>query len=224
MKLRLYVEDSYFQPYEILVAKWHSVMPGQCTVSEVRAVQLSLDKMRNEMREYVLRAKKDGFDSVMFVIDQERDVARTNLIRETHGEFAKLCQELDDDTELQKVKVSLVIAVQCFESWLLTDVQAIVYSTPGVSRAVDYHPDQSAETEKFNPQEAADEITRIWRNVGRRAGKRDLKRIKYRKSSALDIAQQMGDLSEAIRRNHSFMYFCDMAACQKSGCDYPQRL
>ena len=220
MKLRLYVEDRYFQTYEILATKWHQTSSGR--VSQVKAVTLGLDRMRDFMCEYVYRARRDGFDCVVFVLDREEAYERAVLIREVRAAFERLCQELPTNRELQDVRVGLVIVKSCLECWLLVETQAIVRFACRRGRRVSYTPPQRGDTEQLSPNEAVGEITHILREVARQAGRHDVKRIKYEKSAIPDMVQQMTELPQALSRNHSLSYFCDMITCERSGCDHPQ--
>lgn len=222
MQLRLYVEDRYFQAYEILATKWHKTEQGQCEVNLVRAVHLRLDKMRDEMRKYVVRARNDGFNCVIFVLDQEAPHERSILINDIRAAFERLCQELPGTQGLQDVRVGLVIIRSCLECWVLTETQTIVRFACRRGMHVNYNPRQRGDTELLSPKEAANEITHILREVAKRAGKHHLKRIKYEKSAVPDVVQQMNELPRAAGRNRSLAYFFDMVTCQRSGCDHPQ--
>jgi len=222
MKLRLYVEDRYFQAYEILARKWHATEGGQCEVDLVQAVRLRPDRIRDGMYKNVIRARHDGFDCVVFALDQEAPHERSVLVDDVRAAFEQLCHRLSGDPELHDVLVGLVIVRSCLECWLLTEVQAIVRFACSRGGAMNYNPRQSGDTERFSPNQAVAEITHVLREVGRRQGKRNLKRIKYEKSASADIVSHIAALPEAVDRNCSLAYFCDMVTCQKDGCEHRQ--
>lgn len=222
MKLWLYVEDSNHEVYEILAKKWHETDQGRCEVNLTKAVTLRLDRMRDGMRKHVILARKSGFNCVVFVLDREASHERPVLVNDIRAAFERLCQELPNDRELQGMRVGLIVAKSCLECWLLTEVQAIIRFACRRGKHVTYSPPQSGETEKFSPNEAITEITHILREIRRKAGRHDVKRSKYEKSESTDIAREMSDLSQAVGRNRSLAYFCEMVTCERSGCDYPQ--
>ena len=222
MRLRLYVEDRYFQSYQVLAEKWHEAIQGQCNVDHVHAMHLCLDRMRDEMYRYVVRAHQDGINCVIFVADQESSTERSKFIRELRSTFEQVCRDLESDRNLQHMRVGLVTARSCLECWLLADVRAIVRFACRRGRHVNYAPHQSGRTESFSPKHAENEITHILRESARRAGKRRLKRIRYEKSAAPEMIRQMGELSQAACRNHSLGYFFRRITCEVSGCDDPQ--
>ena len=222
MKLHLYVEDRNFKAYETLARTWHTTNQGHCEVNSVKAVTLRLDRMRADMYKYVVRAQYEGFNCIVFVLDQEATHDRLTLIGDIHAAFERLCSSLRDDCQLQAVKVGLVIAKSCLECWLLTDVQAVVHFACRRGKIVNYSPAQAGDTERFSPNEAADKITQILREVSKRQGKHETKRIKYEKSAVADMIPYMDELPRAVNRNRSLAYYCEMVTCERSGCDYPQ--
>ena len=222
MKLRLYVEDRYFQAYEVLAEKWHKTKQGQCEVDLVRAVHLHLDRMRDEMRRYVVRALKDGFNCVVFMVDQEAPHERSELIHDIRSAFDQLCREIVSGRNLRGLKVGLFIVRSCLECWLLTEAQAIVRFACRRGKRVSYNPRQRGDTELLSPRRASGEITHILRKVAKKAGKRNLKRVKYEKSAVPDMIEQMSELPQAARRNRSLSHFFTLVAGERSGCDQPQ--
>jgi hypothetical protein len=178
--------------------------------------------MRDRMREYVVRAQYDGFHCIVFVLDEETPHARPALVNDIRNAFEELCLLLQDDQQLQDVKVGLVITRNCLECWLLADVQAIVRFACRRGKQVNYSPAQPGDTERFSPNEAANEITHILREVSKRQGKRDVKRIRYEKSAIADIMQHVIVSPETVDRNRSLVYFCEIVTCERSGCDHPQ--
>jgi hypothetical protein len=180
--------------------------------------------MRNQMLKHVIRAKKDGFNCVVFVLDLESSSERARFVRDLQSTFAEVCRELQDDRTVQDMKVGLVVAKSCLESWLLADAQAVVRYACRRGTRVNYHPNQHGDTELLRPGEARDEITHILREVARRRGQRKPRRLKYEKSSTPEMIKQMDELPQAARRNHSLEYFIRRITCETSGCDHPQRV
>lgn len=223
MRLRLYVEDTYFQSYEVLARKWHNTTHEQSDVSHVHAMHLRLDRMRDQMCKHIIRAKKDGFNCVVFVLDQESSSERAQFIRDLRSTFEEVCHELENDRYLQDMKVGLVVAKSCLETWLLADAQAVVRYACRRGTRVNYHPNQHGNTESLSPKEACDEITHILREVARRRRQRNSNRFRYEKSATPEMIEQMDELPQAAGRNHSLRYFFRRIACETSGCDDPQR-
>jgi hypothetical protein len=223
VRLRLYVEDRYFRSYEALARKWHSGIGAQPGVSHVEAVHLRLDRMGDRMYKQIARAKNDGFDCVVFVLDQESSPERHEFVRDLHSTFVEVCRELEGDRDLQHMKVGLVVAVSCLECWLLADAQAVVRFACRRGTRVNYSPRQRGNTELLGSKEACDEITHILREVARRRGQHKANRLRYEKSATPEMIEQMGELAQAAHRNHSLDYFFRRVTCQTSGCDSPQR-
>ncbi len=223
MRLRLYVEDTYFQSYEVLARKWHNITRDQPGVSHIHAMHLRLDRMRDQMYKHITRAKKDGFNCVVFVLDQESSSERTQFIHDLSSTFEKVCRELEDDQYLQDMKVGLVVAKSCLEAWLLADAQAVVRYACRRGTRVNYHPNQRGNTELLSPREACDEITHILREVARRRRQRNSNRFRYEKSATPEILKQMDELPQAASRNRSLEYFFKRITCETSGCDDLQR-
>jgi hypothetical protein len=221
MRLRLYVEDAYFEPYEILARKWLLAL-GQTSV-DVKAVRLPLNKMADDMPDFVRKAWQDGYACVVFVIDQEAADARErqSLLEKIRKAYEDLCQFLPDSRELKDMRLGLVVAQRCLESWLLTDMTAVKAATLGVTKNVDYKPDQRGDTSHLAPQDAVKEITHVWRVVTQKAGKGAISRVKYRKSNATDIASHFTDLRGAVTRNKSLHHFCETIRCNHAGCAEP---
>ena len=224
MKLRIYVEDSYFQAYEALVKKWYETAVGRCTVDEVRAVHVRPTEMCEKMPEFVDRAITDGYRCILFVLDQESPHERTELIEDANNAFDRLCGKLHRDRTLRDVKVALVITKSCLECWLLTDTGAVKRATPR-GRNVDYTPNQPGNTQMLDPRQARDEIAHIRCETARRASRgrgRRTRPMRYEKSAALDIANEMSDLSAASGRNSSLAHFLQMVTCTRNGCEHRQ--
>ena len=215
MKLRLYVEDSYYQAYEGLAKKW--LKTRRLQYREVKASKLRLNKMRDEMLKYVEFAHKDGFTCVVFILDQE--TPQNSLAAEIRASFKTLCKILPNHPTLRDMKVWLVVVKNSLESWLLAEAEAI---TRFASKTTKYRAKQNGNTELMTPNEAIKKITHILNQVenskrGKRGKRR--KRRKYEKSEAPDIVKYMSDdLSIAAKRNRSLKYFLRAVTCQQSGC------
>lgn len=216
MGLLLSVDDRRNAAYKTLAERQREQL--QMT-GEVKVEFHTSDEIETaaKMERIVESARWKGCHCVMFVVDQEsHDPNRRVPLQRIIHAFVELCKTLPAD-----ITAGLIVAHSCLECWLLTDVQAIVRFQSG-GRGVRFAPQQSGQTERDNPTQAAETITHIMRQVAREKGVKDLKRVKYEKSRAGEIAQQMQDLNAAAKRNQSFGYFLEMVLCDKNGCDYIQ--
>jgi len=215
MGLLLSVDDSRNAAYKVLAEVWRE----HChTAGEVKIEFHTGDEIETatKMRRIVESAVRKDCHCVMFVVDQEpHDPGRRAPLQRIVLAFEELCKNLPTD-----ITVGLIVAYSCLECWLLTDVQAIAHFQSG-GRGLNYRPNQSGQTERYNPIEAVEEITNIMRQVARERGVRDLKRVKYEKSRAGEIAQHIQCLA-AKDRNESLKYFLEMILCDKDGCAYKQ--
>jgi len=110
--------------------------------------------------------------------------------------------------------------MRCLESWLLSDQQAIIDAMRGVHGVrIGLSPIQ---TESLTPQEAAERIAHLIRQVGQNLNNRELLRTHASsiKRRGKFIAQKV-DLSRARNYNRSLDYFCDIVQCTESGCAHP---
>jgi hypothetical protein len=171
----------------------------------------------NKMELLVDKAAQDGFDCIVFVVDQEIVPERKRQIRLIHQQCEQICRSLADSDRVN-VNVGLVVARTCLECWILADAQAIVEFACRNNRRGYHDAPQRGDTETISPLAATDEITRILREVGKRANKRDPRRLKYEKSAIADIAAKMENLPVASRRNKSLAEFCERVTCKQSDC------
>ena len=220
MRLNLYVEDTAGRAaYERLARKWCELQGIPC--EQVRAIARPLNDILDKMRLLVENAVRDGFDCIVFVVDQEVVPERKRQIRMIHQQCELICRSLADSDRVN-VTVGLVVARTCLECWILADVQAVVKSACGKNRRGYYVATQHGNTQLLTPKDAANAITHILREVGRQAGKQDTGRIKYEKSAVADIAAKIENLPVASLRNKSLAEFCERVTCKQSDCgQYP---
>jgi hypothetical protein len=178
--------------------------------------------MRDRMYRQVTRAVHDGFECVVFVLDQEASPQRAEFVRDLQSAFDELCRELENDRYLQHMKVGLVVAKSCLESWLLADAQAVVRYACRHGSRVNYQPSQHGNTESLRPGQARNEITHILREVARRRGQHKSRQCIYEKSTTPEMIEHMAQLPQAAARNASLRYFFRRVTCATSGCDEPQ--
>ena len=80
MRLNLYVEDTAGRvAYEHLVRKWCESQGIPC--EQVRAIAPPFNDVLNKMELLVDKAAQDGFDCIVFVVDQEIVPERKRQIR-----------------------------------------------------------------------------------------------------------------------------------------------
>ena len=217
MRLNLYVEDTAGRvAYEHLVRKWCESQGIPC--EQVRVIAPPFNDVLNKMELLVDKAAQDGFDCIVFVVDQEIVPERKHQIRAIHLRCEQICRSQAANSLLRNITVGLVVARTCLECWILADVQAVVKSACGQNGRGYYVATQRGDTQMLTPKAAASEITHILREVGRQAGKQDTGRIKYEKSAVADIAAKMENLPIASRRNKSLAEFCERVACKQSDC------
>lgn len=216
MGLLLSVDDSRNAAYKMLAQVWREQQRAE---GDVKIEFHTADEIETaaKMRRIIVDADRKGYNCAMFVVDQEpHDPSKRVLLERITQAFQELCTDLPVG-----ITVGLIVAHSCLECWLLTDVQAIVRFQAG-GRGVRFAPQQSGQTERYNPTQAAETITHIMRQVASERDPRKAKRARYEKSRAGEIAQQMQDLRAAARRNQSFGYFFEMVLCDKDGCHYIQ--
>ncbi len=228
MPLQIFVEDKLNEAYEILAGKALGLSPGQGNRRQVRASIIEPDDLTNadSLFDLVTRSQKAGYDCVMFIMDEESQPVsadRPAKLRDFRLAFEALCKHIETLGEkhpLRRVQVIRVVAKRCLECWLLSDPQAIVHYGRG-SKGVDYQPAPRT-TEDMTPPQASEQIGHILREVGRRAGRRDLQQVRSGniKSRGKAIAQYI-DMTRSRPYNRSLAYFFDMATCHQSGCLQP---
>jgi hypothetical protein len=172
----------------------------------------------DQMTRLVENAARDGFDCIVFVVDQEVVSERRRQILALHQQCEQIRRSLASNELRWNIKVGLVVARTCLECWILADTQAIVEFACRTDPRGYYSAPQPGDTEMISPSAAADRITHILREVGKRANKADTRRLKYEKSAIADIAAKMSNLDEAGRRNKSLAEFCERVACKQSDC------
>ena len=216
MRLNLYVEDTAGRvAYEHLARMWCESQGIPC--EQVRAIAPPFNDVLDKMGLLVEKAVRDGFDCIVFVVDQEVAPERKRQIRMIHQQCEQICRSLADSDRVN-VTVGLVVARTCLECWILADAQAIVEFACHNNRRGYHSASQRGDTEMLSPSAATEEITHILREVGRRANKPDTKRLKYEKSAVADIAVKIVNLDEASRRNESLAEFCERVTCKQSDC------
>jgi len=215
MRLNLYVEDTAGRvAYEHLARMWCESQGIPC--EQVRAIAPPFNDVLDKMGLLVEKAVRDGFDCIVFVVDREVAPERKRQIRMIHQQCEQICRSLADSDRVN-VTVGLVVARTCLECWILADAQAIVEFACRNNRQGYHDAPQRGDTETISPSAATDEITRILREVGRRA-KKDTSRLKYEKSAIAAIAAKMENLPIASRRNKSLAEFCERVTCKQSDC------
>ncbi len=210
MKVLIYTEDRYYElPVEL--AK------GILNEKNVEATWGSIGEWedKEELKQLVQAAVTDGYDCVIFLIDRERgeihSPGRPKLLREICTAFQQLCQE----GIAGNVRVALVIASPCIESWLLGDVDGLIEyarGPKGLHRFTGkgfYHCPTDQED---NPQTR---IQELFNQVAKDTGSRPKT---YQKSQQREIAQHV-DPDRIC--NESFHYFRDFLLGKVDGCDDP---
>ena len=228
MPLQILVEDRLNEPYEILARKALGLPIEQTNRREVRASVVQIGELTNfeGLLNLAETSHKAGYDCIMFIVDEEITPAsadRPDRLREFRRAFTQLCNylnELPPPEPLNQVNVIRIVSKRCLEAWLAADPRAIVDAVRG-KKGVNYNP-PNRNTENMSPQQAAEHIVHIIREVGKQTRKRDLLQTRVRnvKRRGRSIALQL-NVEQARRHNRSLAYFFDMVSCRRSGCEYP---
>jgi hypothetical protein len=92
MRLNLYVEDTAGRvAYEHLARKWFESQGIPC--EQVRAIARPLNDVLDRMGLLVENAVRDGFDCIVFVVDQEVVPERKRQIRTIHQQCEPIAIE-----------------------------------------------------------------------------------------------------------------------------------
>lgn len=226
MPLQIFIEDRLNDAYEVLARKARGLSLERNNRREVRASIIHLDELTSweGLLELVKASQEAGYTCVMFIIDEEAlpfSADRPDKLDAFKQAFTYLCsrlQQLPGRDALKHMNIIRIVCKRCLESWLVSDPQAIVDAVRG-GRGVNYVPVQR-NTENMTPREAADQIAHVIREVGRRIGKIDLRRVSGSnvKHRGKTIAQYV-DLDRARLYNRSLAYFFDMVDCRLHGCE-----
>jgi len=226
MPLQILVEDRLNEAYEILARKALGLSAPNRRQVRAGVVQINELTSLEGLLSLVTTSHQAGYDCIVFIVDEEITPAsadRPDRLREFKKAFRQLCDHFDKlppHNPLNQVNVIRIISKRCLESWLATDPQAVIDAVRG-KRGVNYSP-PNRNTENMSPQQAAQHIVHIIREIGRKTGKKDLLRasVKNVKRRSKAIAQYLRP-NYARRFNRSLAYFFDMVHCQEMGCEHP---
>lgn len=130
MKLQIYAEDTYCEGVAILANKaarhWYEQRGGVRPI-KVLATPMTVSEMYKNMPSLVKNAKKEGCGCVAFVVDREGLSSRHHRepeLQRIQNAFDALCGNPPG-----QIKVMLITAGLCFESWLLADAEGLVEFT-----------------------------------------------------------------------------------------------
>ena len=216
MKIQIYAEDTHCEAFAVLAEKAvRQAVPDASPV--VSAVRRGAREMRREMSALVRGAHLDGFSRVIFVLDRESEWSRERpaLIFDTCQAFKELCRELAAHPELGGVKVALVIANRCLESWLLADVDGLIRYARG-KRGLHRFTGSS-----FRSGRTEDVDRPVWRinTLFAEIAKDTRSRPKRCEKSKLKAMAHSVDPEHGRGNNRSFAYFLDIVTDQEDGCD-----
>jgi len=218
MKIQIYAEDTHNEAFAVLAEKAiRQAVPDASPV--VSAVRRGAREMQREMLALVRGAYRDGFSKVIFVVDRESEWSRERpaLIADICRVFDGLCRELPAYPELAGVKVALVIANRCLESWLLTDVDGLMDYARGKrgSHRFTGSSFRSGRTEDVDGP--VQRINALFAEVARDTQSRP----KRCEKSKLKAMAHFVDPEHGRGNNRSFAYFLEMVTSQQDGCDHP---
>ena len=214
MKVLIYTEDAYNElPAELAKRILKKHVPG--AYAEAAQGSIGEWKDKEELKRLVQEAATDGCDCVIFLIDREgsefRSPGRPKLLRDICTAFQQLCQE----GIAGNVRVALVIASPCIESWLLGDVDGLIEyarGPKGPHRFTGKGFSRCPTDQEDNPQTC---IQELFNQVAKDTGSRPKT---YQKSQQREIAQHI-DPDRIC--NKSFHYFRDFLLGKVDGCDDP---
>ncbi|GAB4577493.1 MAG: hypothetical protein Fur0022_02240 [Anaerolineales bacterium] len=228
MPVLIFVEDELNEPYEILARKALGLPIERYNRKEVKVSLAKLSDFTSSDRllNLVSGAYEAGYDCVLFILDHEDSTNspdRQQKLVDFRNAFDDLCRHLRGlpaTNQLRTVNVIRIVALNCLESWLAADPQAIVDAVRG-NQGVRYNP-PTRNTESLTPYEAADQIANHIRQVGRLTEKRDLLRAQASniKRRGKVIAARL-DIRRSRNYNRSLAYFIEMVSCEISGCNSP---
>ena len=218
MKIQIYAEDTHCEAFAVLAEKAiRQAVPDASPI--VSAVRRGAREMQREMSALVRGAHQDGFSRVIFVLDRESEWSRERpaLIVDICRAFDRLCRELPSAQELAGVKVVLVIANRCLESWLLTDVDGLIEYARG-KRGLHRFTGSSFRSGR------TDEIDRPVRRIDALFAQVAIDIQSGPKRCEKSKLKQMAHFVDPQRgqnNNRSFAYFLEMVTSDRDGCGHP---
>jgi hypothetical protein len=226
MPLRIFVEDKLAEAYEVLALRALGFPASPRNRRVVLASQIDVDDLttRDGLLDLTSRAVRTGYDTILFILDEEGPIAlgRPQKLASFRQAFLELCAYLASGQEkaLSKAKVTRIVCKRCLEGWLVADPQAVVDAVRG-RHGIDYFP-APQRTEDLLPKQASERIAHVIREAGRRLERHDLSQISSKdiKSRGANIAGHVVP-DRARRYNLSLNYFYDMIDGQRRGCEHP---
>lgn len=228
MRLQIFVEDEKVEAYRVLASKALGLpVTVRSHEAVIRVIKIKIEELASldGLLDLTQRAVRGGSDTILFIMDQEgpRSVDRPVKLEAFRRAFQQLCRNLaqrPDGDPLRGVNVIRIICKRCLESWLASDLQAVVEFARG-RHGLDYRP-TAGRTENLSPEQAMDRIAQTIREVGRRTGSRHHASLTSQAAKSLgkDIALHVVP-DRARRNNASLAYFFDMVQGRRNGCDQP---
>ena len=220
MKVQIYAEDIHCEAFAVLARKAiMQAQPGASDAPVVSAVRRKIHEMQREMLTLVRGAYQDGYRRIIFAVDRESEQSRERpeLVAQVCRAFAQLCRELPDHQDLAGVRIALVVADRCLESWLLADVDGLIDYARG-PRGLHRFTGASFRSGRTEDADRPDQrIGALFGEVARDTSSR----TKRCEKSSLKAIAQFVDPERAQGHNRSLAYFVEMVAGRGDGCDHP---